>query len=297
MKWMVNFASLAAKILPVRMKTWLYRSPKIANKIRTILNSASPIGLTEMEIAGGTLRGYQIYLDMQSEKDYWLGTYEIDLQAAFRQFCKPGMIVYDIGANIGYISLMAAKLVGEGGQVIAFEPLPANCERFRKNIALNRLQAIISLQQAAVIDHPGKITFMVHRSGAMGKAQGSLGRDEQYMDQIKVNAIGLDDFIFEKDNPRPDLIKMDIEGGEALAVAGMQRTLHEVRPIILVEIHSHAALEKVWHAFHSAGYQIAGMEKGFPLIQKIEDMGEKTYAIATPVNKKAGRDETSINPK
>lgn len=283
MKWIVRIASLAAGILPTGMKERLYRSPKIADKIRSTLNSASPTGLTEMKIAGGILRGSQILLDMQSEKDYWLGTYEVDLQAAFQKFCEPGMVVYDIGANIGYISLMAAKLVGKDGRVFAFEPLPANCERFRKNVALNGLQAVISLQQAAVIDRPGKITFMVHRSGAMGKAQGSLGRDEEYMDRIEVDAIGLDDFIFHDRNPKPDLIKMDIEGGETLAVDGMQRTLHEARPTILIEIHSHAALEKVWHAFHLADYQVYRMERGFPPIRDIQDMGDKTYAIAVPV--------------
>lgn len=284
MKWIVRIASLAARILPTGMKARLYRSPRIAGKIRSTLNSASPTGLTEMEIAGGIVQGYHILLDMQAEKDYWLGTYEVDLQAAFQTFCKHGMVVYDIGANIGYISLMAAKLVGKGGRVIAFEPLPANCERFRKNVALNEeLQTIISLQQAAVIDRPGKITFMVHRSGAMGKAQGSMGRDEEYMDRIEVDAIALDDFIFHDRNPKPDLIKMDIEGGETLAFDGMQRTLHEVRPTILIEIHSHAALEKVWRAFHSADYQVCRMEKGFPPIQDIKDIGEKTYAIAIPV--------------
>ena len=76
---------------------------------------------------------------------------------------------------------------------------------------------------------------MIHRSGAMGKALGSLGRDEHYMDHIEVTAIGLDDFIFNNDNPRPDLIKMDIEGGEVLAIDGMMRTLHEIRPVILLK--------------------------------------------------------------
>ncbi|HAF62450.1 MAG TPA: hypothetical protein DCK95_09000 [Anaerolineaceae bacterium] len=283
MKWILKFAALVAKILPTQMKAWLYRSPKLATKIRSTLNSASPVGLTEMQIAGGLLQGFQIQLDMQTEKDYWLGTYEIDLQAAFRKFCKPGMTVYDIGANIGYISLMAAKQAGETGHVIAFEPLPANCERLRKNIALNNLQTRITLQQSAVVDNPGRITFMVHRSGAMGKAQGSLGRDEQYIDRVEVDAIGLDDFIFLKQNLRPDLIKMDIEGGEALAVAGMQRTLSEIRPVILIEIHSHQALERVWQALHNANYQVFRMEKGFPHIQDIAELGEKTYAIATPV--------------
>lgn len=287
MKITLQIAALAAKILPARIKAQLYRKPKLAKKIRNTLNAASPVGLTKTRVAGGFIQGFLLNLDMQTEKDYWLGTYEIDLQAAIKKFCLPGMAVYDIGANIGYISLIFAKQVGSQGNILAFEPLPDNFQRLAENIALNELNTRVSTIQAAVVDKPGTTTFFVHKSGAMGKAQGSLGREEQYLSQIDVKAIALDDFIFSQNHPRPDLIKMDIEGGEVLAIKGMHKTLVEIKPTILVEIHSHSALDCLWTEFQVAGYKLFKMERGYPEIVDPAVLGEKTYAIAIP-NKKAG---------
>lgn len=287
MKLRLKLAALAARILPTRWKSALYRSPRLAGLIRSSLNNAAPQGMSTISIAGGMNKGLQLKLDMQTEKDYWLGTYEVDLQDAIQKYCEEGMVVYDVGANVGYISLMFAKQSGETGQVFAFEPLPANCARLRENIDLNGLTGRIHLTQVAVVDKPGKTSFMVHQSGAMGKAQGSQGRDEHYMDEIEVKAITLDDFIFKQGHACPDLIKMDIEGGEVLAIKGMQRTLRECSPIMLVEIHSHTALECLWEAFQIADYHLYQIEKAYPLIHDLTQLGEKTYAIAIP-NKKAG---------
>ena len=287
MKIILQIASLAAKILPTGVKKKLYRNPKLAKKIRGTLNAASPVGLTKTKIAGGLIQGFHINLDMQTEKDYWLGTYEINLQDAIKKFCQPGMVVYDIGANIGYISLIFAKQVGPQGKVLAFEPLPENFKQLVDNIALNDLNTRITPHQAAMIDKPGETTFFIHQSGAMGKAEGSLGREEKYLSKIKVEAAALDDFIFTKKHPRPDLIKMDIEGGEVLAVQGMRKTLTEIKPVILVEIHSHAALEYLWKEFQSAGYHLYKMEKGYPPVADPAALGDRAYAVALP-NKKAG---------
>lgn len=287
MKLRLKMAALAARILPSKWKTALYRSPKLAGMIRNSLNNAAPQGRSTVQIAGGMNKGLQLKLDMHAEKDYWLGTYEIDLQNAIKKYCKKGMVVYDVGANIGYISLMLAKQSGETGQVYAFEALPANCARLQENINLNGLTGHVHLIQAAVVDKPGKTFFMVHQSGAMGKAQGSLGREEHYMSQLEVNAIKLDDFIFKQGHACPDLIKMDIEGGEVLAIKGMRRTLKDCSPIVLVEIHSHNALVCLWEAFQTADYYLCKMEIPYPPIQNLTQLGEKTYAVAIP-NKKAG---------
>ena len=286
MKIALQIAALAAKILPASMKAQLYRNPKLANKIRNTLNAASPVGLTRVQVSGGLIQGFLLNLDMQTEKDYWLGTYEIDLQTAIKKFCLLGMTVYDIGANIGYISLIFAKQVGVQGSVLAFEPLPNNFQRLTENITLNELNSYVSAFQAAIVDVSGATSFFVHKSGAMGKAQGSLGREEQYLSQIEVKATALDDFIFSQGHPRPDLIKMDIEGGEVLAIKGMHRTLNEIKQIMLVEIHSHFALDCLWKEFQAVDYQLFKMEKGFPQIVDPKTRGEKTYAIAIP-NKKA----------
>jgi hypothetical protein len=88
-------------------------------------------------VAAGGLSGLTLSLDLQTEKDYWLGTYEPDLQQAIQDLVQPGMIAYDVGANIGYISLLLGLAVGKDGHVFAFEALPANVERLQKNLRLN----------------------------------------------------------------------------------------------------------------------------------------------------------------
>ena len=71
-----------------------------------------------MNIAAGVLQGMPMLLDMQTEKDFWLGTYEPEMQSTLEELIKPGMTVYDVGANIGYVTLMIAKLTGEHGESI-----------------------------------------------------------------------------------------------------------------------------------------------------------------------------------
>ena len=88
-----------------------------------------------MEVAAGDLKGYQVLLNLKTEKSRWLGTYEPELQAALRQFLRPGSTVYDVGANIGYISLLMAHNVGPDGKIFAFEALPVNVERIQQNMA------------------------------------------------------------------------------------------------------------------------------------------------------------------
>ena len=250
--------------------------------IRRSLNEAAPEGITKVSIAGGIQRGLSMALDLHTEKDYWLGTYEPDLQAAAQQFIKPGMVVYDVGANIGYISLMAARLAGESGRVFSFEALPANIDRLSHNVALNAMQDRVQIIHGAVVDKPGEVTFLAHASGAMGKAQGSAGRDEHYTQTIKVTGIALDDFVFRQGNPPPAVIKMDIEGGEGMALAGMPRLLKETRPVLLIELHGQEAARQVWDCLKANRYTLRTMHVGSAPIQSLGELDWKAYVIATP---------------
>ena len=84
----------------------------------------------EVKVAAGDLAGFTILLDMQVDKDYWLGTYEPELQAALRQLIPPGAVIFDVGANIGYVSLLLAKAAGEAGKYLPSKrslPMSINC--------------------------------------------------------------------------------------------------------------------------------------------------------------------------
>jgi FkbM family methyltransferase len=277
---LLRLATFAARILPQPIKQWLYKIRPLANWLRNGLNKAAPQGLTEIQVAAGELSGIKLLLDLQTKKDYWLGTYEPELQNAAHEFVRRGMVIFDVGANIGYISLLMARLSGENGHVFSFEALPNNVELLQKNIALNHLESIIEVVPKAVVDASHSVSFLLHSSNAMGKALGSAGRDEHYEQEIKVVGITLDDFVFTEGNPAPDLIKMDIEGGEVLAIKGMQRLLKEKHPLIFIELHGEEAARAMWLALSTASYEILKMEKGYKRINSVDELGWKAYIIA-----------------
>lgn len=277
----LSIAASLARLLPDSLKKAIYRARPVARFIRRGLNRAAPQGMTRVEVAAGGLKGMLLELDLQLEKDYWLGTYEPELQAAIRDLVQPGWIAYDVGANIGYISLLLARAVGVQGQVISFEALPGNVERLRTNLALNELGVSIRVIPGAVIDWSGQVDFWVGPSGGMGKAAGSAGRDEvAYSQKLNVQGISLDEFIYTSGNPIPQVIKIDIEGGEVLALPGMAKLLNQNSPLILMELHGPQAARVAWDSLTKAGYQISQMQPGYPVVSRIEALDWKAYLIA-----------------
>lgn len=282
MNWLLSLAAFFARLLPAPLKRMLYRIRPLAGFLRRALNRAAPGGMSQVVVAAGELAGFNLLLDMQTEKDYWLGTYELELQAALHQLVKPGMSAYDVGANIGYISLMLARLVGETGRVFAFEALPSNAERWQANIALNGLSGRMQLFCGAVTDSTAPVRFLVHASGGMGKAVGSAGRENAYQDEIQVPGISLDEFVFGQGNPPPHVLKVDIEGGEVLAWPGMRRLLAEAHPSLVMELHGQESIQVTWEILSGLGYRMCWMKPGFPVVASRDELGWKAYLVALP---------------
>ena len=201
-------------------------------------------------------------------------------RSAAEKLIAPGSVVYDVGANIGYISLMCAGLAGTHGHVYAFEALPGNVERLQQNVTLNGLSGRISVTHAAVTNQNQPVTFYTHRSGAMGKVAGSAGRDETYLDSISVNGIALDTFAFGSEKRIPDLIKMDIEGGEGLALQGATVLLAEAKPALLIELHGEEAARQVWDILTKNGYRIHLLTRGYPQVTDLNALDWKAYIAA-----------------
>jgi len=149
---------------------------------------------------------------------------------------KPGWTVVDLGAHIGYFSLLLAKCVGPTGKVFAFEPLPSNVALLRENVALNSYEDIIRVEAQAVTDasgfvdlHDGPTPFQA----SMVWYQGNAGRI--------VPACSLDDFFRPQGFPQIDFQKVDVEGAESLVIAGMETILTQSKPVLLLELHGEAA--------------------------------------------------------
>jgi len=278
---LLNLAAWTASRLPMPVKRQLYRIPVLARLVRRALNRAAPQGLSAVRVAAGGLQNRLMQLDLQSEKDYWLGTYEPDLQAALEDFVQPGMVAYDVGANIGYISLLLARRVGPGGQVYAFEALPANQERLRLNLALGSPEEPVTLVPAAVVETSRRVKFLIGPSDGTGKVEGSVGRiGNGNPETIEVEGLSLDDFVYQLGNPPAQAIKLDIEGGEVLALPGMRRLLEDTHPVVLMELHGPEAAQAAWKIFQAAGYRLCRMEKGYPKIEALSDLDWKAYLVA-----------------
>ncbi len=296
---LLSLASTLARWLPMPLKRGIYRVPALARLLRRTLNRAAPTGLTETEIAAGLAAGFRMRLDLQSEKDYWLGTYEPALQTALQALVQPGWTAYDAGANVGYITLMLARLTAPGGRVFAFEALPENVERLRANIALNALETRLTVVPAAVTEASAPVRFLVGPSDDTGKALGSAGRQLEYGKTIEVPGVALDDFVYRDGHPAPQAIKMDIEGGEVLALRGMTRLLHEARPLILLELHGPESARAAWERLSAAGYTLHRMARGFPRLHTLDALDWKAYVVGMPGGRRAtdhGRRTTDDGP-
>jgi len=266
----LNFASYISKVVPLSLKKFIYKSTAISTTIRSGLNRIAPEGISQVSVAAGTNEGLEMLLDLQVEKDYWLGTYEPELQQVIEILVKPEQVVYDIGANIGFITLMFARLSGENGHVYAFEALPENVKRLKQNVKLNGYQE-------------RETEFLIGPSGAMGKVKGSAGRDTvDYQEGLRVQGISIDGLIDNTGYPSPDIVKIDIEGGEVLALPGMAKLLHQKHPLVFLELHGPESAKSSWEHLIDYGYRICRMTADFPRIENLEDLDWKSYIVAFP---------------
>lgn len=171
--------------------------------------------------------------------DYFIGMaiarerrYEPYVTAEIRRLLAPGNTFVDVGANIGYFTMLAAHLVGPAGHVVAFEPKPDNCELLRRSLSENGFEQV-RLFPVAVAETSRAFTFS--SGGADSNAR--IMRDEEVADQDfalpTFEAVTLDETL--ADEERIDLIKMDIEGAEPRAWQGMQKIVKRYQPTLILE--------------------------------------------------------------
>jgi len=161
----------------------------------------------------------------------------------FKKVIKKGDIVVDLGANIGYFTLLAARLVGKKGRVYSFEPEPRNYHYLLKNIELNNYDNIIAINKA-VSEKSAKVKLYIcpydsgHHTIKQYKGIEEYRPDfiDNKKDFVEVETVVLDDF-FKKEIKQPiDVIKMDVEGAEMLALSGMDSLIKESKNLkIFVE--------------------------------------------------------------
>ena len=206
---------------------------------RVIETATHPIRHRDLRIMRGGMAGVRINLG-GSFLRYLTGDAEPEVQDALAELIEPGQTVYDVGANIGFFTILCSRLVGPQGKVYAFEPIPENVVTLRHNIALNKLTNVVVVEQALSAS-TGTAEMFVSPWSAFHSlnVDGASKRENHGPDggQITVETVTLDEFVQRDGVSAPDLIKLDVEGAELLVVEGMRETLHTVQPLLLVEVH------------------------------------------------------------
>lgn len=147
----------------------------------------------------------------------------------FKQIIKKGDIVIDLGANIGYHTLIFAKLVGEVGHVFAFEPDPSNFELLSKNVKENKHENV-TLIQKAVSDKNGKIKLYVSKRNL---ASHRIFDSEEKRESIEIEVITLDEY-FKKFEKPIKFIKIDVEGAEGATLLGASRIIKNSKNMVII---------------------------------------------------------------
>lgn len=208
---------------------------------RALLRRASSwYGRAPVPIAGGL--GHLLYvstadlpLDHAHAGLIVRGTLEPPVQEALRRLLAPGAVFYDVGANVGFFTILGARLVGAGGRVVAFEPVPACARAVASNIALNDF-AHAQIREAAVGAASGRDRLLVVGEASWSHLA-STGRHADVRDEIDVAVVAIDELVDAGDIPPPDVVKIDTEGAELQALEGMRATITSHRPAIVCELH------------------------------------------------------------
>ncbi|HEY2407147.1 MAG TPA: FkbM family methyltransferase [Polyangiaceae bacterium] len=203
-----------------------------------------------------------------------LGTLEPELQEAFSLFTHPGMTVYDIGANVGFFSILAARLVGHSGKILAFDPLPTNTQMVEYNAKLNGFEQV-EVHRAALGNEDGEAAFVISSDPNWGKLKG-IGVPASVSGEERVVIHRIDSLVA-GGLPAPELIKIDVEGAEVAVLEGGSSTLRTARPILFIDLHG--TNQGISRILRESGYDARIIGQGS---RRIEDGNWDVQVVAIP---------------
>jgi FkbM family methyltransferase len=202
-----------------------------------------------VHIPQGELRGTK-WVIRSGNIEYALGSYEYEERKLFEKVVDSGSIVYDIGAHVGFYTLLASKLVGESGKVVAFEPSPRNLVYLKKHLEINHHTNVIVIE-AAVSDKAGTCLF----SEGPNNSSGCISEDGA----LVVKVVCVDELVMNESLPPPDYVKIDVEGIEYRVLNGMKNVLVNYSPKIFLATHSLEIKADCCCLLESLGYTIERM--------------------------------------
>ncbi len=193
---------------------------------------------------------------------YFFGYSEPTIHDLMEIIFKPGFIAFDVGANIGSLTLSMSKLAHVSGKIVAVEPHPQVFKRLLENISLNRINNVIPIQ-CALSNEEGKLILFSPKEhcnkGLSSLVDDKLLNVDNSYDKISCDVRKLDRVFLELNLKKLDFIKIDTQGNDYYVIEGAKETISTFRPHIIFEWH-----ERLWKnakcGFHQAEQFFAGMD-------------------------------------
>ena len=198
-----------------------------------------------VRVKAGLNRGFKWTIG-SGDHGYWLGSYEYETQRFVQRVVRPGMTAFDVGANAGFYTLGLSRLVANQGHVWCFEPLPANLAHLTNHLKINDVQNV-TVVEAAVAEKAG---FAFFQEGDTR----STGHMTDRGTALRIATVSLDSFIETIGRKIPDLVKIDVEGGEGDVLRGARTLLAERKTVFVVSLHNDVQKQSCSEILRKAGY-------------------------------------------
>jgi FkbM family methyltransferase len=201
----------------------------------------------------GPAKGLWIELNPRTGQHYLHGEVEPIVQQVLVEKLRPGMVFYDLGANIGFFTLLASRIVGEKGKVISFEPDPEIAARLRRNVERNGFKNVLVVE-AGIWSVGGPVNFVAADDSSPDRGVGKFVSNGEAAQGKPTQCVALDEFV--RNEPVPDVIKCDVEGAEVEVFRGARNLLAAHHPMVLCELHSKSNEVSLREQFSGLGYAL-----------------------------------------
>ena len=247
----------AARSTPSSVLVSIKRRPLLGR----LANRVLPPGTQVLQILHGPVAGAMLELDVTREKAFWLGVHEPEIASVIQQ--EASGTSWDIGAHLGYFSLLMARRCE---LVVAVEANPHLAARLRRNVELNN--AGIAVVEVAVAGNEGTVTFEISSETGMSRVAELGGvASAPIVDRVRVETTTLDRLL--EIHERPSFAKLDIEGAELAALENAPRFL-AARPVIVCDLHGDAAHREVPKLLRAAEYDVEFFQPSCVLARPVE---------------------------
>lgn len=237
------------RLTPRFIKTWIQSNPTVYHNFRKAFSLFVGLEGKTVAIESGPMKGMTLAVSEHISHAHIRGTYELDTQIAVERLLVPGGVCYDLGASIGYLSLLMAR---KARKVFAFEPSVHAAAEIRKHAAANQLENI-AIVPSPVSDSVRTVRFTLNDNTYGAR----IAEGQSKWPTTELVTITLDDFV--KNNPLPDLIKIDVEDEEAKVLRGARSILRERKAVVCCELHSEKSAREVGEIFREYGYKVTDL--------------------------------------